>query len=352
MRILDKLRAQVISQPGNADAWSSLGHALLSQGAGAEADAAFKRSMALRADNGAALMGMARMAMTRRNDTEAIALLTQVLHLTGETSALRVHAAHRLCDLLIKNCRAGEARDVLRDVVDIADAIPPVWFEDMCWRAGAFWWEPVVGHRLTLRRPSAEDAAWLKRSFMDDTFASTVNRNYAAKVRGMSVEQIAAQLGMQLGQSPVDLGAQMFLIDRKNAGPIGIASFVSMDLVSRRAEFIIGFVDEVPHGVVVLEASALLAEFAFRRACLHKVSVAFYGDNPRIRLLESVLERVGFIREGVQREHMRVSRERYIDVHLWGGLARDILSNALLNKLSTRLERSGTDEMAVMKERG
>lgn len=360
MPTLDDLREQAVSQPRSTEAWNRLGYALLSRGGSmseAQAEEAFNRSLALTADDGAALMGMARVEMARKHGAQAAALLKRVVHLPHESPDLRLNAAQRLCDLLVKSARMGDARDVLRDAASIAGEAghaSPAWLSDLAWRTGAFWWDPVVGRCLLLRRPTAKDAEWLKRSFMDDAFANTVNRAYAAKVRAMPVDRIAAHLDMQSRQSPADLGAQMFLIERHGSGPIGIASFVSIDMASRRAEFIVGFVHDVPHSVVVMELSVLLAEFAFRRACLHKVTAVCYGDNPRLGSLGAVLEKAGFAKEGVQREHVRTLDGRYVDVHLWGALARDVLSNVMLSRSSKRLTtpHSNTMEEPVAREAG
>lgn len=358
MPILDDLRAQAASQPRSTEAWNRLGYALLSRGGTvpeAEAEEAFNRALSMAADDGAALMGLARVALARKHGDQAIALLKRVVHLSHEVPTLRLHAAHRLCDLLVKGARMDDARDALRDAAMIASTsgeASPAWLGDLTWCTAPFWWAPVVGRCLTLRRPIASDAEWLKRSFMDDVFANTVNRTYAAKVRGMPVDRIAAQLGAQSRQSPAHLGAQLFLIERHGIGPIGIASFVSIDTVSRRAEFIVGFVGDVPHSVVVMELSVLLAEFAFRRAGLHKVTAVCYGDNPRVESLGAVLEKVGFLKEGMQREHVRVADGRYVDVHLWGGLARDLLGNVALCRSSRRLMATHLDSETTAPREG
>jgi diamine N-acetyltransferase len=201
---------------------------------------------------------------------------------------------------------------------------------------GAFWWEPVQGAQLVLRRPQAHDAAWLKACFADDDFASAVNRSYGERIRAASLERVAKELEHQLKTSPVDLGAQMFVIERKSGERLGLASFVMIDSDSRRAEFILGFPGQPPHGMLVFEAGFLLAEFAFRRAQFHKVTASFYGDNPRLKDLEHTVKGLSFLAEGVLRSHTRLPGGKYVDIRLWGALREDVLSNPAMHRYAKR----------------
>jgi len=198
------------------------------------------------------------------------------------------------------------------------------------------WNQAVEGRNLRLRRFGAHDAAWLKASFAQEAFADAVNRPYAERIRALSEADVAAQLQAQALKSPLELGAHMLLIERLGGVRLGLACLVNLDAHNRRAEFIIGYPGEPPHGVVLLETGVLMAQVAFLRAKLHKVTATFYADNPRVQAITAIMAKVGFVAEGTQREHVRVSADRFVDVHLWAALATDVLSNPIVIKYAQR----------------
>lgn len=334
---------RVQAEPTTAQAWSQLGQALLALKTQAQAaERSFQQALQLNPNHALACYALAQGHLRRQEFAPATALLVRLLEQPAAPRsaaglALRWKALHALVHALLKTERIDDARAALARAAELAAHQPaPAWVEPMSWRLGSFWWEPVQGASLRLRRPQAADAPWLKTCFADDEFAAAVNRNFGMRIRAMSLEQVAQELTSQLKKSPADLGAQMLVIERCGGERLGLAAFVMIDSDSRRAEFILGFQGVPPHGVVVFESSCLLAEFAFRRAQFHKVTASFYGDNPRLRELERIVQSLGFQPEGVLRAHQRLDSGQYIDIRLWGALRDEMLTQPALRRLVKR----------------
>lgn len=128
------------------------------------------------------------------------------------------------------------------------------------------WRHAVEGRNLRLRRFHGLDAAWLKSSFANEVFANAVNRGFGSRIRALSEDAVAKQLQTQALKSPVDLGAHMLVVERLSGERLGLACLANLDMNNMRAEFIIGFPGDAPHGVVLLETGVLMAEVA---ACAH-----------------------------------------------------------------------------------
>ena len=67
------------------------------------------------------------------------------------------------------------------------------------------------------------------------------------------------------------------------------------------------------------EAASLLVAYAFRELNAHEVEAEVQADNPAG---ERVLEKLGFRREGVRRDHYFKGCD-YRDISLWGALGSD-----------------------------
>lgn len=334
------------AHPQNHKAWRELGHVLLRVGQKAsQAQEAFEKAAALNSTDAQTLLGLANACLLNGQTDVAVAHLQSLLAGSDLPEPVAMSAAQSLIKTLIQQGRIDEARQACEHAraTCTAEQMPP-WLSSAQWKLAACWWQAIESQNQRIRRPRQADAAWLKRSFQDDRFASVVNRTYAQRIRVMSEGQVARQLESQWSQSPVDLGAQMFIIERLNGERLGIASFVTIDADSKRAEFIIGFAGEPPHGNVVLETSLLLTDFVFARAGFHKLVVAIYSDNPRLEALKSTLTRLGFVVEGIQRQHVRLPEGQYIDIHLLGGLRDEVLNHPLMRKCATRFLAHAWDD--------
>jgi RimJ/RimL family protein N-acetyltransferase len=269
----------------------------------------------------------------------AIPLLRQALHQVTDMR-LQQEIVHRLLRALTRLGRLDEAWADIDRATKAWDGDTPDWMASMAWRINPHWWEPCRRGRIQIRRASGTDAPWLKAVFAEGHFGAAVNREYSARLLATSTPQLAEQLDKQLAQAPSDLGAMLMVVEHTQRegveARLGIASLVDIDAANRRAEFIIGFPGAVPHGTLVFEAGALLADLAFKRLQFHKVTASIYGDNRRLVDLAAMLQRVGFRQEGLQCEHVRLPSGVYVDIHLWGGLRDAVLQSPLMQRFSQR----------------
>ena len=285
-----------------------------------------------------------------RKAPEALGVLQQGLKAPWPLPE-RLPLAQRLAECLIKAGQAPQARQLLAQVQSALAAqathsgqpqAMPEWCATLAWCVHYAWWQPLQGPQVRLRRLQGPDAAWLKALFSDQGFADLVNRDYGQRVRAMLEATLAQLLAQQAQQSPVDMGALIYRVERLDGHALGLASLVTIDSEARRAEFIIGCPPGAATASQVMETGCLLIDFAFARVGFHKVTSAIYGDNPRLASLVSSLQALGFEREGLQRQHVKLPGGGFVDLHLMGALREEVLSNARVARLRARcLRQSG-----------
>lgn len=258
----------------------------------------------------------------------------------------RLRVARRLVQCLLKAGKPEQARQVIDELqarLTPSTRSPiqaqPAWLAHLAWCAHQAWWQPLQGPHVRLRRLQAADARWLKALFSDESFADLVNRDYGQRVRAMPEPTVAQLLAQQARQSPVDTGALIYRVERLDGQALGLASLVTIDSEARRAEFIIGFPKGAATASQVMETGCLLIDLAFGRVGFHKVTSAIYGDNPRLSSLVSSLQALGFEREGLQRQHVKLPGGRFVDLHLMGALREEVLRNARVARLRARCLR-------------
>jgi RimJ/RimL family protein N-acetyltransferase len=258
----------------------------------------------------------------------------------------RLRVARRLVQRLLTVGKPEQARQVigqlqarLKPSADAPVQAQPAWLEHLAWCAHEAWWQALQGPQVRLRRLQALDAAWLKALFSDEGFADLVNRDYGQRVRAMPEATVAQLLAQQAQQSPVETGALIYRVERLDGQALGLASLVTIDSEARRAEFIIGFPPGAATASQVMETGCLLIDLAFARVGFHKVTSAIYGDNPRVASLVSSLQALGFEREGLQRQHVKLPGGGFVDLHLMGALREEVLANARVARLRARCLR-------------
>ena len=94
----------------------------------------------------------------------------------------------------------------------------------------------------------------------------------------------------------------------------GVVELDPIDRESGTATFAIWLVEEYRGSGIGRESTELLTGYAFDELRLHKVTAEAYAFNDDSRAL---LERVGFVEEGVGREDSFVGGE-YVDTHYFG----------------------------------
>lgn len=161
----------------------------------------------------------------------------------------------------------------------------------------------LEGDRVTLRTVRPEDYAFVARHFTNPWMRHGAFEDIHTPV---TEEGVAVRV-----EEADDF--HMFLACRDEA-PIGSAFLVDVDLEVRNAE--LGYFitpDEQGNGYAT-EAADLCLTHAFDELGLHKVWARTVEDNDASK---RVLEKLGFEREGILREH-RWGFGRYGDEHLFG----------------------------------
>jgi len=235
-------------------------------------------------------------------------------------------------------CRWGEVRQHLHS---LASAGPPAAvtvdeasarrIRSLQWRAAAFWWQPLRGAGVVLRRTAADDAEFYQRCFADHDFARRYNRQAAWK------GDIRRALDNAGAQSPVDAHAIHWLLTDAPGQRLGLASLSSINLANARAEVSIGFPATASplHGVM---AMLLIYDFAFFKARLNKLTSYVYTANPEA--LHNSL-RVGLRLEGELKDHFYLPPGEFVDVHVLGLTRAQLLQDQRLVQMAKR--RLGLD---------
>jgi RimJ/RimL family protein N-acetyltransferase len=318
-----------LTHPTTAHEWAALGAQLVRSGAPrAQAKEAFRQALILDASAIQVALALGRLCVL---DGDAALAESTLRPLFERTDAGPQY--HEAALLLIKSHlragQAGQARELLQHLAGMGlDPAREPW-GTLQRSLATSWWEPHASARVTLKRPTGADAQAMKAMFANPAFAAAVNRDYAEQVRMMSLQSLAQTLEAQSKRASMDIGQHIALAWAPQGQLLGMACLVDMDLRHSRAEFIIGFLDPLPGWPTVLDAGLHMADLAFNQAGLNRVTCAVYSDNPRMKVLERMLHKLGFQDEGCLREHIRSPDGSFCDVHQWGCLARDFQSSSV-----------------------
>lgn len=260
-------------------------------------------------------------------DAKTKALLLNSQFAAADTDHARLAIAKQLFAIYQLAGRADLARSLLSrlDKLGLVGHASPAWLARRVWALADIWWLPLRSSGITVRRPRAPDAIWLRKCFADPAFGHAVNRSYAERLSKITDAELERELEHQWRASPLDLGAQLMLIENAVGDRLGVAAIVNIDADNRRAEFVMGLQQPHVQSSAVLKAGALMMDFAFRLAKLHKLSASIYADNTRDKGILRMLESVGFKREGLLCDHLALPNGQYVDVHLVGGLGSEVL---------------------------
>lgn len=331
-------------QPQEPRAWAQLGQVFVLLQQTQPAQQALEKALSLDPRLTTAVVAMAAVCLDQGNDPRAIELLQQAMSDPQLPWVMWLRSAHHMVQAMVRCGQVDQARRLLAMVQEklrTTGAAAPDWLAACQWRLAPGWWGTRQTSRIRLRRALPDDAAWLKQAFADPAFGDAVNRDYAQRMQKTELSQLASQLAQQHRVPPADQGAMIWLIERHDKQPaqiIGLASFTNIDSHSLRAEFIIGFPGGQPSGGLVLEASALLAEFAFGKegARFHKVCASVYADNPRVKSLLRMLNQVGFQQEGLLREQVKLHAGQFVDLIVLGGLRTDVIASTTMRQIAHR----------------
>ena len=183
-----------------------------------------------------------------------------------------------------------------------------------------FWWAPIEGRRVTLRRRNADDAAFVRACWADADFMRKFNRlarplpSDDAELRGILAREHAGVLS--------DAKALHWTLHAK-PGPVGFISVTDYAAGHRRAEYLIGMLGQ-PASAVPVEASHLACDFLYTRAGIERLTAYFYAEN---EYAAKVAEKFGFRREGVLRGYIKDADGGRSDLVVSGLLLAELTSH-------------------------
>lgn len=188
----------------------------------------------------------------------------------------------------------------------------------LAWLHQPFWWAPLQGRQVQLRRRGPADAALLRRCWADAGFMQRFNRQ-ARPLPAGDVE-LQALLHREHWSLPDETQALHWTV-WAGGDAVGLVSVVDWSWPHRRAEFLMGLAPGCQAGPWgAAQAAQLIFDFLARQAGLQRLSASFYADNPAA--LQLAL-RLGFEHEGVLRGHLRGPDGERHDLVLTGLLLDD-----------------------------
>lgn len=162
----------------------------------------------------------------------------------------------------------------------------------------------IAGDRIALRPIEAEDIDVLHEHINDPRVWRSLGRS----------RPFTRTQDRDFFEAEVSDDDAVHLVVADGSTPLGLVSLVDIEGESGTAE--LGYwLGPEHHGQGYgTEAAALLVSHAFDRLRLHRLSATVFAFNePSVRLLE----RLGFVREGVQRESVFVDGEHH-DTYWYG----------------------------------
>lgn len=193
-------------------------------------------------------------------------------------------------------------------------------------RLAPWWWTPLQGGRLLLRRTAADDADFYRAAFESPGFGRRYNRQAAWQ------GDLARALARAGTLPPLELSALHWVVCNADGHRLGLASLTSISLSNAKAEFSIGFPD-APGPLQAVLATLLVYDFAFFRAGLNKLFTYVYTDNAEA--LHNSL-RVGLRQEGLLVDHFHLPPGEFVDVHALGLTRAQLLADKRLTSMAQR----------------
>lgn len=231
----------------------------------------------------------------------------------------------------------AEARALLLAVAQLpasnADASQRAAIRHWQLRLAPWWWAPLQGAGLMLRRTQADDADFWRQAYTTPDFARRYNRQ--AAWRG-DLPRALARAGRL---PPIALEAVHWVVCKTDGTRLGLASLSSLNLANAKAEFSIGFPDagaRAPLHAVL--ATLLVYHFSYFVLGLNKLYTYVYRDNTRA--LHNSL-RVGLRQEGLLHDHFHLPPGEFVDVYAMGLTRAQLLQDSRLVQMAQR--RLGLD---------
>jgi RimJ/RimL family protein N-acetyltransferase len=160
-----------------------------------------------------------------------------------------------------------------------------------------FWWEPLAGSRVVLKRRDGDDAAFVRACWGDAGFMANFNRS----ARPLPVDDAALRQVLERERAALlsELHALHWTVCTQD-GAVGFVSATDHSAAQRRCEFLIGF-PGVQRAIAV-EAAQLAIEFLREKLDVERLTAHFYPENTHAIRAAS---KFGFRPEGVLRGYLR-----------------------------------------------
>jgi RimJ/RimL family protein N-acetyltransferase len=161
-----------------------------------------------------------------------------------------------------------------------------------------FWWAPIEGSRVTLKRRGPQDAAFVRACWSDAGFMRKFNR----AARPLPADDAA--LRQLLAREQAGLLSESRALHwtmHAASGPMGFVSATDFAAGHRRCEFLIGVLGR-PASAAPVEAAHLAVRFLRERAGIERLTAYFYADND---YAARVARKFGFEHEGILKGYLR-----------------------------------------------
>lgn len=196
--------------------------------------------------------------------------------------------------------------------------------------------------RVSLLRSAPEHVDFILSCYRNTDFMALYRLAQDREISRTDLRQKLQEEQGDFAQNQLRIEWVIFKRKHNKNVPIGLASLADYQAQHRRAELLLGVVNEQDRvGFVGLESTLLVLDFAFNQAKLNKVVSFVYGYNA---ISQKNTLHLGFQQEGLLREHL-YTVQGYIDMHQNALLQREFRQNRRLSKLSKRLlQRDITQE--------
>ncbi len=189
----------------------------------------------------------------------------------------------------------GDARTLISDQPDFAKSQA---LQRLLYEHEDFWWQPIIGKRVTLRRRNADDVPFVRACWNDADFMRKFNR--LARPLPPNDDALRGILVREHAGIWSESKALHWTLHAAT-GPIGFISATDYVAGHRRCEFLIGLLGTSASPVPV-EATHLACDFLHDRAGVERLTAYFYAEN---QYASKVAAKFGFIPEGVLKGYIR-----------------------------------------------
>lgn len=189
------------------------------------------------------------------------------------------------------------------------------------WQHQPFFWENIRGGNCVLTRRKGPDAVFMKALLGDSSFARRFHR-MAARIP-QQIEVMERILNSEHASLVSDTNSIHWIVRDSKLRPWGTMSLTNISLSHKRAEVLLGLLDNAPFGMGAA-AMLLLFRFFFGQMGFHKLVSLTFDDNEHSR--NGTLH-LGFSIEGRLRGHFfDAATNRYVDMVQAGLLADEAFS--------------------------